>query len=87
MTRQERLKRMDELRRELIKLEVEEDYLAGNLGYGVKEDDLEEITALAYILMGESSSPISNAVDIYKGFSSLTEAGKEAMLKEELRNN
>lgn len=82
MNREQRLKRMDELRRELIDLEIIDKYEEGFLGNSIKEKDLPNIAAIAYILLGESSNPIEAAVEIHEGFSKLTEAGKIKLKKE-----
>ena len=79
----ERRKRMQELRKELITLEVEEQYEEGWIDEAYTEADLKEIAAIAYLLRGESYDPIGDAVEIKKGTRTLTATGRKR-LEEEL---
>ena len=79
----ERRKRIQELRKELITLEVEEQYEEGWIDGAYTEADLKEIAAIAYLLYDELDDPIRDAVEIKKGTIMLTDTGRKR-LEEEL---
>ena len=78
MTKTQRLNRMDELRKELIELEVEDQFERG-WQEGIPKKDLKEVAAIAYILTGEAVDPIGLAVEIKQGQAKLTGSGQREL--------
>lgn len=78
----ERRKRIQELRKELITLEVEEQYEEGWIDEAYTEADLKEIAAIAYILYDELDDPIRNALEIKEGTRMLTDSGRKRIEEE-----